>query len=149
MTLTKLQRGTWVLVADGEKALFLRNEGTAFEPALVVVDEARQENPATRDQGTDRPGRFNDGPNRHRSAVADTDWHRIAKDRFADDIADKLYRLAQKDAFKRIVLVAQPHVLGEIRKSLHKDVSARVTAEVAKTLTNHALDDIEKVLMED
>jgi protein required for attachment to host cells len=147
MSIMKLEHDTWVLVADGEKALFLRNEGDALHPHLQVVRELHQENPATHDQGTDRPGRFNDGPNVHRSAVQETDWHRIAKDRFADEIAVLLYRFAHEGAFQKIVLVAQPQVLGEMRKKLHKEVNDRVKAEVAKTLTNHSIDQIEKILL--
>ena len=86
----RLKHGIWVVVADGEKALFLRNEGDATYPNLEVVREVREENPPTREQGTDRPGRFNDGPSAHKSAVADTDWHRVEKERFADEIADRL-----------------------------------------------------------
>lgn len=147
MSIIKLEHDTWVLVADGEKALFLRNEGDALYPNLQVVRELRHENPPTHDQGTDRPGRFNDGPNVHRSAVQETDWHRIAKDRFADEIADRLYKMAHKGTFERIVLVAQPQVLGEMRKKLHKEVNDRVKAEVPKTLTNHSIDQIEKILL--
>lgn len=147
MSIVRLEHGTWVLVADGEKALFLRNQGDAVYPNLEVVRELRQENPPTREQGADRPGRFNDGPNIHRSAVDDTDWHRIAKERFADEIADRLYRFAHEGAFEKIVLVAQPLVLGEMRKKLHKEVADRVRAEIPKTLTKHTLDEIEKILL--
>lgn len=147
MNALKLEHGTWVLIADGEKALFLRNEGDALYPNLEVVREAHQENPPTREQGADRPGRYNDGPNVHRSAVDDTDWHRIAKERFADEISASLYSLAHRGEFEHIVLVAQPMVLGEMRKKLHKEVSDRVRAEIPKTLTNHSVYEIEKILM--
>ena len=90
----KLDHGPWVVVADGEKALFLRNEGDNQYPNLSVFREMQEENPPTREQGSDRPGRFSDGPSPHRSAVADTDWHRFAKERFADEVAECLYRLA-------------------------------------------------------
>lgn len=50
--------------------------------------------------------------------------------------------------FERIVLVAPPMILGELRKELHKEVEAKVAGEVAKTLTNHTLPDIEKLLTE-
>jgi protein required for attachment to host cells len=142
----RLKHGVWVLVADGEKALFLRNEGDAQYPNLQVVREIREDNPPTREQGTDRPGRLSDGPTAHRSAVEDVDWHRIAKERFADEIADRLYRMAHRGDFEHIVLVAPPPVLGEMRKKLHKEVEACVTGEVAKTLTGHTVPDIEKVL---
>jgi len=145
----KLEHDIWVVVADGEKALFLRNEGDAQYPNLEVFREVRDENPATREQGTDRPGRFNDGPSPHRSAVEETDWHRIEKERFAKDIAERLYKAAHRDDFKRLVIVAPPLVLGEMRKELHKEVADRVVGEVTKTLTNHTIPDIEKILTSD
>jgi protein required for attachment to host cells len=136
----------WVVVADGEKALFLRNEGDAEYPNLEVVREMAGDNPPTRDQGTDRPGRLSDGPGAHRSAVADTDWHRIAKERFADEVAARLYRMAHRGDFGNIVLVAPPPVLGELRKKLHKEVANRIAAEVPKELTGHTTGEIETLL---
>lgn len=143
----KLEHDIWVLIADGEKALFLRNEGDSEYPHLQVIREFEEANPPTREQGTDKPGRLSDGPNAHRSAVADTDWHRIAKERFADEIAERLYRMAHRDDFEKIVLVAPPIVLGEMRHKLHKEVAQKVTAEVPKTLTGHPIVKIEKVLL--
>lgn len=146
MSAMKLEHDLWVLVADGEKALFLRNEGDALYPNFQVVREVHHDNPSTHEQGTDRPGRLNDGVGEHRSAVAETDWHQLEKERFADEIANRLYKLAHKGTFQKIVLVAQPQVLGEMRKKLHKEVSDRVVGEVAKTLTNHTVPEIEKIL---
>jgi len=149
MTDVKLKHGIWVMVADGEKALFLENKGDGLYPHLQVIRELSEENPPTREQGSDRPGRFNDGPSPHRSAVADTDWHRLAKTRFAEGIAEKLYKAAHRGDFDEIVLVAPPLVLGEMRKKLHKEVSDRVVGELAKTLTNHSVPEIERSLMAD
>jgi len=143
----KLEHDTWVVVADGEKALFLRNEGDAAYPNLEVVRTVHGDNPPTREQGSDRPGRFNDGPSVHRSAVADTDWHRLEKERFADEISDRLYHMAHRGDFERLVIAAPPTVLGEMRKKLHKEVVQRVVAEVPKTLTGHPVYDIEKALL--
>ena len=142
----KLTRGTWVLIADGEKALILENQTDHENPYLTVLSKEEQENPPDREQSASRRGRFNDGPSVHRSAVEDTDWHQLAKDRFADDLAEMLYKKAHKGAFKDIVLVASPGVLGQLRDKIHQEVEQKVIAEVPKTLTNHNLDDIEKVL---
>ena len=140
----KLKHGLWVVVADGEKALFLRNQGDNKFPNLEVVHEMEQENPATREQGTDKPGRYgNEGP---RSAIEETDWHRLNKERFAVEIADRLYKLAHHGIFDEIVLIAPPLMLGTMRKKLHKEVSDKVQAEISKTLTNHAVIDIETML---
>ena len=142
-----LKSGLWLMVADGEKALFLKNEGDTTYPNFQVVREIEQSNPPTREQGSDRPGRFNDGPSAHRSAVADTDWHKVGKMRFADEIAERLYTMAHRGDFKEILLIAPPLVLGELRKKLHQEVTDRIVGEIPKTLTNHAVFDIEKLLL--
>ena len=142
----KLAHDIWVLVADGEKALFLRNEGDAEYPNLQVVRKMRDENPPTREQGTDAPGRLNDSLSPHKSSVEDTDWHRLSKERFAEDLAERLYKMAHRGDFDRIVIVAPPLVLGEMRQKLHKEVTQRIAAEVPKTLTSHPVDQIEKIL---
>jgi protein required for attachment to host cells len=147
MSELRLKHGTWVVVADGEKALIMRNKGDAVHPNLEVIREIEEENPPTREQGTDRPGRFNDGNSPHKSAVADTDWHRIAKERFADEIAARLYKYVHRGDYTELVLVAPPLVLGEMRKKLHKEVSDTVIAEIAKTLTNHPMPEIERLLL--
>ncbi|UWQ51259.1 host attachment family protein [Leisingera caerulea] len=144
--MTFLTQGTWVLVADSEKALFLENTTDAQNPNLKVRRKDEQENPSDREQSANRPGRFNDGPSVHRSAVDDTDWHQLAKERFASDLADRLYKMAHKGEFERLVLVAAPEVLGELRKNLHKEVADCVVGEVAKNLTNHETSKIEDMV---
>ncbi|ANT59195.1 MULTISPECIES: host attachment protein [Roseobacteraceae] len=144
-----LTNGTWVLIADGEKALFLRNDVDEQDPDLNVVRIEEQENPSDREQSANRPGRMHDGGPGQKSAVEDTDWHELAKERFADDLAEILYKQAHKGKFDRIVLVAPPATLGELRSKLHKEVSDKVVAELDKTLTNHPLDKIEKLLRDE
>ena len=79
-----------VLIGDGQKALFLRNKGTAHQVRLKVEQVLAQDNPATREQGTDRPGRSVSSVGTARSAVEEVDWHHIAKERFAGEIAEAL-----------------------------------------------------------
>lgn len=143
----RLKHKGWVVVADGEKALFLANAGTPEKPELHVFNAFEQENPKTADQGVDRPGRFPDGMgSAHRSAVQETDWHRLAKHEFAHEIASVLERNAQANRFEQLIIVAPPVVLGELRKSFTKAVSSRVVAEESKDLTGHPVHDIEKHL---
>lgn len=141
-----LTHGIWIVVADGEKALFLRNRGDAKFPDFEVMREMEQDNPPTREQGTERPGRHSDGPSVHNSAYEETDWHRLNKERFAREIAELLYRWAHAGKFDEVVIVAPPQVLGEMRKQFHQEVEAKVVAEIPKTLTNHSVFEIEKLL---
>lgn len=143
----KLRNNGWLVIADGEKALFLRNDGDEKFPNLTVFREMEQDNPATRDQAADRPGRLNDAGGQHRSAVQETDWHKIEKERFAKEVAERLYKQAHKGNFSEIILVAAPHVLGDLRKQLHKEVEDKVIAEIPKDLTKHPVHEIEKLIL--
>ncbi|MAZ82957.1 MAG: Host attachment protein [Rhizobiales bacterium] len=145
----RLKHDGWVVVADGSKALFLRNEGDEKFPHLEVFREEEQDNPPTHEQGAHKPGRMPSGGNGHRSAVADTDWHQLAEDRFAKDLSEILYRQAHKQKFKDLILIAAPSVLGEMRKELHKEVSDKIIAEIDKDLTNHPVDKIEQLVLAD
>ncbi|MCB8838107.1 host attachment family protein [Aurantimonas sp. VKM B-3413] len=147
MTGLTIDHQTWILVADGEKALFLENTGDATLPNFAVRRVEEHENPPDREQGTDKPGRMaDDAPGSHRSSVAETDWHEIEKDRFAREVADILYKMAHRNRFKKMVIVAPPHILGDLRQEMHKEVADRVVGELPKTLTNHPIDKIENLL---
>jgi len=147
MSVVTIPKGTWVLVADGEKALFLSNEGDAFTPDLRVVRVLEHPALPNREQGTDRPGRYQDGPQAMRSAVENADWQRLEKSRFAAQIADALYRAAHAGRFERLILAAPPQALGDLRKVLHKMVQARILAEIDKDLTNYPPEQIGRHLM--
>ncbi|MCB1341724.1 MAG: host attachment protein [Pseudooceanicola sp.] len=144
--MAELSEGTWIVVTDSEKALFLRNLTDHANPNFEVVAKDEQENPPSREQGANRPGRMNDKGPGQKSAYDDTDWHQLAKERFAADLSDRLYKRAHRGDFSHLVLVASPQVLGNLRGALHKEVADRIVAEVPKTLTNHPLDQIEKLV---
>ena len=144
--MTEIANGTWVLVADGEKALFLQNVTDGQDPYLKVVRMEAQDNPPHGEQVSDKPGRMPDGGAHQRSSMPEADWHLLAKDRFAAEMSDILYKLAHRNAFEKIVLVAPPRTLGTLRDKLHKEVAARVVGEVAKDMTNHPVDKIESLI---
>lgn len=138
--------GTWVLVADGEKALFLENVGEPGAPALEVRRMKEQENPPTRDQGTASPGRVQSSATTSSHAYEETDWHRLEKERFAQDLAETLRNMARADRYQQIVVVAPPFVLGELRTAWDNEVQSRVIAEIDKTLTNHTVTEIANIV---
>jgi len=105
-----------------------------------------QNNPPTREQGTDRPGRYL-GPDRtSRSATEETDWHQQAEDRFATQVAEVLYKKAHKHDFERLIVVAPPRTLGTLRSAFRKEVAQKVSAEIPKDLTSHALAEIARLI---
>lgn len=144
--MTKIKRHTWVLVADSEKALLLENETDHADPNFKVVRKKEQDNPSDIAQSANRPGRMNDNAPGQKSAYDDTDWHELAKERFAADIADLLYAHAHRGSFQDIILVAAPAVLGNLREELHQEVTEKVTGEIPKNLTGHPLHEIEDIV---
>lgn len=146
MRKTSIPHDALVFVGDGTRAVFFRNRGTIQKPDLAVETVLQQENPPTREQGTDRPGRVHARIGPTRSALQDTDWHRLAEERFAVETADALYRLAHANHFQRLIVVAPPKVLGTLRKAFHKEVQDRLEAEVPKEVASHSLSDIRNEL---
>ena len=144
---------TWVVVADGEKARFLEGEGSlkALDPA--PVPDMENENPPTREQGTERPGRTHESAGnpqtgmRHAMAPK-VDWHRFEKQKFAHAVADIVNRAAGEKAFDRLVLVAPPETLGNLRPALSKPAQASVTQEIGKDLTNLTVAEVTEYLAE-
>ena len=138
--------GCLVLVGDGQKALFLRNRGNALHVDLVVERILEQDNPPTREQGTDRPGRSIASPGVARSAMEEVDWHHLAKERFASELAEALHRHADANRFEKLVIIAPPKILGNLRRALHAEVVDRIAAEIPKELTSHPISEIEKLI---
>ncbi len=141
-----IEHNAWVMVGDGEKALFFRNEGDATFPKLEVVNVLEHDNPSTSEQGTDRPGRTFSSMGTRRSAYQETNWHKLEKHRFAKEIADALYSAAHRGQYSKLILAAPPMTLGDLRKALHKEVSDKVVGEVSKDLTNMPAHEIERAL---
>jgi protein required for attachment to host cells len=138
--------GALVLVGDGRKALFLRNHGAPTHVELATERVLEQADPPTREQGTDRPGRYSGGGGSPKSAFEETDWHQLAEDRFAIEIAGALNRLAYDNRFSHLVLVAPPKVLGALRAHLKKETAERIVGELHKDLTSHTIKDIAHAL---
>lgn len=141
----RVPHDSFVIVADGEKMLFFRNEGDAEFPKLVVERKREIDNPPNREQKSDEAGRRHaKGPGR--SAYSETDFHELEKDRFAAEAADMLKRWALRNDFESLIVVAPPTTLGEMRKHYHKEVEKRLAGEVPKDLTNSPVQEIERIL---
>lgn len=136
---------TWVVIADGEKYLQAKNEGDKEHLDLRVMRQKEQDNPPTHQQGTDKPGRKDDA-GIGSSAVEQTDWHQLEKERFTKDLAERLRKWALDDAYRHLLVIADPSTLGALRQEYHQEVKDRLVGEIDKDLTNHPLEDIEKII---
>ena len=137
-----------VVVADGAKALFLRNEGDERVANLKTELVLRDENPPTHEQGTARPGHAGKIPGtQRRSGMEATDWHDIEEHRFARRVAAAVNDLVRTKNVKALVIAAPPRTLAELRRSFHDAVRQCIVKELHKDLTKHSVANIEKQVL--
>ena len=139
---------TWVLIADGAKARVLAQEKNfaqlkpAFEQEEFTGTRAQ-----SKDIASDRPGRSFDSGGQGRHAMEPpTDPQRYAKYEFARELADRLEEAVHAHRFDKLVLVAAPKTLGDLRELLPDPVKTKVVAEIDKDLTKVPLRDLPKHL---
>jgi len=148
----QVPHNAFVVVADGRKMLFLRNEGDAAAPNLKVAKKRIDHNPPDHDQASDLAGRMQstraDGTAWASGGnVGNTDFHQLEEDRFAAETASLLKDWAMRDEFEALIVVAPPKTLGALRRHYHHEVSRRLAGEIDKDLTDHSIPEIEAALL--
>ncbi len=131
-----------VLVVDGAKFLFFRNDGSVAAPELRLFEHREQPSAATRDQGTGPPGKTHASVGDARSGYEQTDFHQLDEDRFAVDAADMLKREVLAGHIEALIVVAAPRTLGELRKHYHAEVHKRLVGEISKDVAGRPTDEI-------
>jgi protein required for attachment to host cells len=145
VTRLSVPHDAFIFVGDGRKALFLRNEGDEKFANFVTVQVMAEENPPSREQGADRPGRaFASAHSSARSAVESTDWHEIEEHRFTQRAAAALETVVRDRAAPAVVIAAPAKTLADLRKALHADVKSKIIAEIDKDFTKIPVWEIER-----
>lgn len=142
----KIEKGGWVIVADGGKALILENQGDRMFPNLRTKETFEHKDEKTSDMGTDKPGRSIQSVGSARSSMQQTDWHQQEEERFLARLAERLDKAVLGGEVKSIILCAPPRAIGTLRKAMSDHVRDAITAEVEKDYVKMPLDQIEKHL---
>jgi protein required for attachment to host cells len=147
---------TWILVADSRQAqIYVRHkvekwipfphnrrnqfeEIIAHEPVAVPGMRWRAESIHEYDFGPDTTARVFEsvGDARHMSEPHITVQEEI-RQHLARSIAQSLYRAHMEKAFDRLVLIAPPKMLGEIKRQLDGKLVRMIVAEMPKDLTHY------------
>lgn len=141
-------RKTWVVVADGALArLFERGEGGNLVQIADGVMEGSRE--LARDVEADRQGRSYESSGAARHAIEPkTDARTKIEEAFIDRVVERLETAERGGAFERLVVVAAPHALGQIRRRLPERLAAMVVATVDKDLTKADLGHVGRAVAE-
>jgi protein required for attachment to host cells len=137
---------TWILVADGARARLIEQDPEERRQLKATAEREFSGTTAqSREIASDRPGRTFDRAGEGRHAMEpSTDPLRHAKLEFARDLAEHLTQAVNRHAFDRLIVIAAPRTLGDLRNLLPDAVRARVVAEIDKDLTWMSLPDLEK-----
>jgi protein required for attachment to host cells len=134
---------TWVLVADGARARLLSVDGPIANLMVTEQHTFEATHSPNRELQRDKPARVFDSVGAGRHAIESRkDPHRNLKLDFAKELACVLEALKSQKAFERLVVVAPPATLGDLRRVLSDDVKDVVTAEAALDLTRVPLSEI-------
>ncbi len=121
-----------VIVADGESARVFRVNRKGDD---LRLQESERLTPQDTPDG---------GPAGHRPPEQTA--QQTGEATFAKQLANYLNQMALAGKFDVLVLIADPQTLGQIRGLLHAEVISRLKADIAKTLTNSPVADIEAQL---
>ncbi|ATU95191.1 host attachment family protein [Phyllobacterium zundukense] len=130
----QLPKGATVAVADGEKFNLFQNISDDANLKLTALAEA--------DVDTEN----NNASAGRKSSSANPDQGQADEDNFAAGIADILNQQVLKGKITGLVIIAAPKALGELRKHYHKELETILLGEIAKDLTGHSIQDIEKTI---
>ncbi len=120
-----------VALVDGERFLLLRNSGSSAEPKLEVIETPEVEGTnfsagvRHQDDNGQRLGRTNLTELAHAAAAAE--W---------------LNRAVLDNAIDKLMVVADPKSLGEMRRHYHPRLTGALVGELGRTLSGEPLDAI-------
>jgi len=125
----------WYIIADGGRARFVeRDEQGAYRTVVSFV--AAELHDRSSDLGRDRPSRVKESANAARHAVEPRrDLHEAAKEDFVKLVAEEIEAEHGRDQFDRLVLIAPPRVLTELKQKPSKPMAKIVVNDLQKDLT--------------
>jgi protein required for attachment to host cells len=144
----KIDRGTWVVVCDGAKALVLENAGNRSAPKLHTKEVYEQDDPKTSEIGTDKPGRAFNSVGHGRSAMEQADWHDQNEQRFLAKLAVRLDKAVLGGETPSLIVVAPPRAIGMLRRAFTSQVRQAIRAEVEKDYVKMPVDEITRHLLQ-
>jgi protein required for attachment to host cells len=127
-----IPEGALIVVADGGKAILLRNVGKQGE---FVLEEERR---------LTLKNFVEDGPSG--AGLEERSPHETGEATFTKQLARMLDNLFNQNYFDAVVLIADPQTLGQLRDAVHKNVGKAIVFTLSRDYTNHSIKEITQTL---
>jgi protein required for attachment to host cells len=141
-----LPHNSLVLVTDGRKMLLLRNGGLDGKIQLRTESHDFRDDDKNRDIRSDAPGLSGQSAGFGRPALDEPDYHQLDENIWAAKTAEILNVRALENDFEKLVVIAPPRTMGELRQHWHKATLSRIVAEITKEMTDRPITEIESLL---
>ncbi len=140
----QLEYETWVAVCDGGKFLLLQNRGDKDNLDLHVIAHEILDSEST-------PGRRIRGPSPDgaQARLGRAHMHTVedaAEFRFVHAIADQLDERVSRGAIDKVVLIADPKTLGQLRALISDRTKDAIYEEIAGDFVHNTVADVETLL---
>ncbi|WP_152047208.1 host attachment family protein [Aureimonas psammosilenae] len=130
----QIPKGATVAVLDGQKLSLFQNGGDDNNPSLNALPTPKVD--------TDNKS----GGQGHASSSANPDDSTQDEDGFVAGVASLLNAQAVSGKLTKLVVIAAPKALGELRKHYHAKLQEALVGEISKDLTGQTSGDIEKAI---
>jgi protein required for attachment to host cells len=138
---------TWIAVLDHQRLRVYRTEPPRWTLSQEQDTARDRQLPRSSEIGSDREGRSFDSLGGQRHAMQPhSDPREIEARRFVASIAADLLQARRDDRYQRLVIVAPPKAMGELRGLLPAAVAEVVAAELTEDLTRMPLKELESLL---
>lgn len=123
---------TTIAVVDGENFNVYRN--TSNGPP-VKLTELRDHDSEDRNSASGRS-----------SSAANPAAKQMEEDAFGKGVTEKLNKMVLDGRVEKLIIIAAPRSLGEMRRNYHSKLQEVLIGEIDKVLTSASIEDIEKAL---
>lgn len=128
---------TWILVANASRAALYATDGAREFELLAALShpESRLKSSELSPTEPGHAGKSRGGSPRRTALENKTPPHEVEAEHFAGELGERISDGARRHAFDRLVLVAPPEFLGQLRQRLHGDAKKSLVASIDKDYT--------------
>jgi protein required for attachment to host cells len=142
----RVDQQTMVLIADGQRASFLRNTTKGEAIAFETLHSMGLFNEANRDIHSDKPGHTHVGMSERGTSYEQKDAHQANEVAFLRGVIQSVQTIMQAHGLTRIALIAEPRALGILRQHAPSALMQKVAMQLDKDYTKMPLPELEALL---
>jgi len=142
----RIDQQTLVLIADGQRATFLRNSAKGESISLEILHSMAFFNEANRDLNPDRPGHAQVGMTERGTSYEQNDVHQANEVSFLGGVTAAVDGVMTEHGLTKIALIAEPRALGVLRQNMPAAMMGKVISQLDKDYTKTPLPALEAIL---